>query len=97
MGKEIMNTGFIGKVYQGGEVIVRQGEVGECMYVIQLGKVEVLEQKGGKEVRLAILGESDFFGEMALCDRETRSATVRAMGKVQAITIDKKTFQKRVG
>ena len=78
-----MDTGFIGKVYRDGEVIVRQGETGEGMYVIQSGKAEVLEQKDGREVRLAVLGESDFFGEMALCDRETRSATVRAMGKVQ--------------
>jgi len=91
-----MDTGFIGKVYRDGEVIVRQGETGECMYVIQSGKAEVLEQKNGRDVRLAVLGESDFFGEMALCDRETRSATVRAMGDVQAITVDKNTFRKRV-
>lgn len=91
-----MSTGFIGRVYQDGEVIVRQGEVGECMYVIESGKADVLEKKGRKEVRLAILGPSDFFGEMAIFDRERRSATVRAMGEVRAITIDKKTFQKRV-
>ena len=91
-----MSTGFIGKIYQDGEVIVRQGEVGECMYVIETGKAEVLEKKGRKEVRLAILGPSDFFGELAIFDRETRSATVRAMGEVRAITMDKKTIQKRI-
>ena len=91
-----MSTGFIGRIYQDGEVIVRQGEVGECMYVIETGKAEVLEKKGRKEVRLAILGPSDFFGELAIFDRETRSATVRAMGEVRAITMDKKTIQKRI-
>jgi len=91
-----MATGFIGRIYQDGEVIVRQGEVGECMYVIETGKAEVLEKKGRKEVRLAILGPSDFFGELAIFDRETRSATVRAMGEVRAITMDKKTIQKRI-
>ena len=91
-----MNTGFIGKVYQDGEIIVRQGEVGDCMYVIESGKAEVLDQKGSKEVRLAVLGPSDFFGEMAIFDHDTRSATVRAMGEVRAITLDKKTIQKRI-
>jgi CRP-like cAMP-binding protein len=91
-----MGTGFIGKIYRDGEIIVRQGEVGECMYVIESGKAEVLETKGRKEVRLAVLGPSDFFGELAIFDRETRSATVRAMGEVRAMTMDKKTFQKRV-
>jgi CRP/FNR family transcriptional regulator, cyclic AMP receptor protein len=91
-----MSTGFIGNVYQDGEVIVYQGELGECMYVIQSGKAEVLEHKCGTEIRLAVLGEGDFFGEMALIDRETRSATVRAKGEVRAITVDRKTFRQRI-
>ncbi len=92
----IMYEGMTGKVYQQGDVIVRQGEVGECMYVISSGKAEVLVKKGRKQVRLAILGERDFFGEMAIFDRERRSATVRAMGEVRAIAMDKKTFEKRI-
>ena len=91
-----MDTGFLGGVYQDGDVIVRQGETGECMHVIQSGRAEVLREKGGREIRLAILGEGDFFGEMAVIDPETRSATVRAMGEVRAITVDKKTFLHRV-
>jgi CRP-like cAMP-binding protein len=91
-----MYEGMTGKVYQQGDVIVRQGEVGECMYVISSGKAEVLVKKGRKQVRLAILGERDFFGEMAIFDRERRSATVRAMGEVRAIAMDKKTFEKRI-
>lgn len=91
-----MDTGFLGGVYQDGDVIVRQGETGECMHVIQSGRAEVLKEKGGREIRLAILGEGDFFGEMAVIDPETRSATVRAMGEVRAITVDKKTFLNRV-
>ena len=39
-----MDTGGVGKVYQDGEVIVRQGEVGNCMYVIQSGKAKVVEE-----------------------------------------------------
>ena len=84
------------KRYEEGDVIVHQGDVGECMYVIASGKAEVLVQKGRQQVRLAILGPRDFFGEMAIFDRERRSATVRAMGEVQAIEINQKTFENMI-
>ena len=91
-----MFEGMTGKVYQEGDVIVHQGDVGECMYVISSGKAEVLVKKGRKQVRLAILRERDFFGEMAIFDRERRSATVRAMGEVRVIAIEKKSFEKMI-
>jgi len=61
-----MATGGLGKVYGDGEEIVRQGETGDCMYVIQTGQTEAIQGKEGKEVRLAVLVEGDVFGEMAL-------------------------------
>lgn len=91
-----MSRGLLGKVYGDGEVIIRQGESGDSMYEIQDGQVEVIQEKEGKEVRLAVLDKGDFFGEMAIFDREVRSATVRAMGEVRALTIDKRTFLRRI-
>lgn len=91
-----MEAGALGKTYRNGEVVVRQGESGDCMYVIQAGQAEVLQEKDGKEVRLAVLGEEDVFGEMALFEREVRSATVRALGDVRVLTVDKKTFLRRI-
>jgi CRP/FNR family cyclic AMP-dependent transcriptional regulator len=94
--KSILDTGVLGTVYQDGQVIVRQGEVGDCMYVIQEGQVEVVADEDGTEVRLAVLGEREFFGEMAIFEREVRTATVRALGPVRALTVDKKTFLRRI-
>lgn len=91
-----MESGGLGKIYKDGEVIVRQGETGNCMYVIQSGQVEVLEEVEGKSVRLAVLGEKDFFGEMAIFDHSIRSATVRALGEVRLLTVDKKTLLRRI-
>jgi CRP/FNR family transcriptional regulator, cyclic AMP receptor protein len=91
-----METGALGKVYQDGEIIVRQGEVGKAMYVIQSGKAEVVEEVNGKAVPLAVLGENDFFGEMALFEDQVRSATVRALGAVRVLTVDKKTLLRRI-
>jgi len=91
-----METGGVGKVYQDGEVIVRQGEVGNCMYVIQSGKAEVVEETNGQTVLLAVLSENDFFGEMALFEDQARSATVCARGAVRVLTVDKKTLLHRI-
>ena len=91
-----MNTSALGRTYADRECIIRQGEVGECMYVVQMGKVEVVRKEGEFEVSLAVLEEGDFFGEMALFEQEVRSATVRAMGECQVLTVDKKTLLGRV-
>ena len=94
--EDTMEPGTLGKLYGEGEIIIREGEVGDCMYVIQAGRVEVLQRKGDKEVRLAELGPWDAFGELALFEGEVRSATVRALCEVRVLTIDKKTFLRRV-
>ncbi len=91
-----MENGALGKLMQDGEIIVRQGEEGHCMYVVQEGQVEVLKENDGGQVHLGTLSAGDFFGEMALVDHEVRSATVRAMGAARVLTVDKKTFLRRV-
>lgn len=91
-----MQPGGLGKVYRNGDLIVRQGESGDCMYVIQSGRVEVLHEKDGKAVRLGVLGEGDTFGEIAILERVARSATVRALGEARVLTVDKRTLLRRV-
>jgi CRP/FNR family cyclic AMP-dependent transcriptional regulator len=92
-----MTIGSLGRVYKDGQVIIKQGEVGDCMYVVQEGQVEViLEGEGGQEHCVGVRGEGEFFGEMAIFDRDVRSATVRARGEVRILTVDKKNFMRRV-
>ena len=86
----------MGKSFRDGEFIVQQGEIGECMYVIQSGQVEVIRRAGDKEFSLAVLGEGEFFGEMALFDREVRSAGVRALGEVWILTLERRSFLRHV-
>lgn len=91
-----MNIGALGKVYQNGETIVREGEIGNCMYVVQDGYVEVVSDAGSHEVQLAVLGKNEFFGEMAIFEHEIRSATVRALGPARILTVDHKNFLRRI-
>ena len=87
---------MLGRAYSEGEIVVQQGDVGDCMFVIQEGEVEVVRNEGGRETRLTVLRPGDFFGEMALVDREVRSATVRAIGPARILTVDKRTFLRRI-
>ncbi len=76
-----------GVVYNAGEVVIREGEPSDEMYVIRSGMVEVLVSRGvipdvpgpPQLTPLVSLGQGQFFGEMALVDRGARSATVRCV------------------
>jgi CRP-like cAMP-binding protein len=91
-----MGGTVLGKVYDDGEIIVRQGDKGDCMFVIQLGAVEVVEETDGNELVLAVLNAGDFFGEMAIFEQQVRSATVRARGEARVLTVDRRTLMRRI-
>jgi CRP-like cAMP-binding protein len=70
---------FTFKTYSAGEVVFDEGNVGDSMYVIAEGSVEVLRKNPAGELQpIAVLQAPQFFGEMSLIDKEYRSATVRA-------------------
>ena len=91
-----MDLGALGKEYEDQEVICRQGEAGNFMYVVQSGRAVVTHEDGGTESVVGNLAPGDVFGEMAIFDRQPRSATVRAMGSARILTLDKRAFLRRV-
>ncbi len=91
-----MDPSGLGRTYADGEEIIREGDVGDCMYVVQSGAVQVIRSEGGREILIAELGRGEFFGEMAIFESVTRSATVRAKGEVTALRVDKKTLLGRI-
>jgi CRP/FNR family transcriptional regulator, cyclic AMP receptor protein len=65
--------------YDTGEPVFEEGELGDSLYVIVCGEVEVVRRDSdGASRPLTVLTAPDFFGEMSLIDKEYRSATVRA-------------------
>ena len=91
-----MANGTLGKEFPDKTVIFRQGDIGDNMYVILEGKVEIYTEKGGREVSLTLRRAGEFIGEMALLTREVRSANARAAGPVRLLSLDKKNFLSRV-
>ncbi len=91
-----MESGELGKIYKDTEIIIKQGDPGNCMYVIQEGLVEVVYETDQGEVLLALCGKNEILGEMAIFGLDVRSATVRALGEARVLTIDKKNFMRRM-
>jgi len=76
-----------------GAVVFEEGDLGDSLYVIASGEVEVLRRNAsGKPQAIAVLRAPEFFGEMALVDREQRSAGVRAVGEVQTLQLTAENF-----
>lgn len=91
-----MKSTKLGQLYSSGKVIIKQGTTGNCLYVIQEGRVEVINETPEGEVKIAELGETEFFGEMGLFENDVRSCTVRALGEARVLTVDKRNFYKSI-
>lgn len=88
----ILELGVL-KIYNKDEVILNEDEAGTALFVIASGKVKVSRSsKDGKEVILSIMNESDFFGEMAILDGFSRSATVTALEQSKLFIIQRNDF-----
>ena len=79
--------------YKEGDYVFRQGEPGANFYVIEKGEVEVVHVADADEEKvIAVLGPGDFFGEMALIEKQRRSASVRARTRVEVVVMGSTVF-----
>jgi CRP-like cAMP-binding protein len=76
--------------FQPGEVIIREGDLGDRFYIILDGKVEVTLHGG--TVKVAILDKNDCFGELAFLTHKRRTATVTATSKVRLLSFTEDTL-----
>ncbi len=85
-----MKEGELGKIYSDGDIIFREGDTGDMMYVLQSGQIKITKKTSAGEVAIATLRSGEIFGEMALFDRQPRSATAVASGDARVLSVDKK-------
>lgn len=75
------------------EVIVREGDRADRLYVVVDGEVAVVrENAGGGEMTLRTLGPGDSFGEIALVRNSPRTATVKSRTRVNVLTLERESF-----
>lgn len=94
MGEE-EKTGYE-KQLNTGEVLFKDGDPGDEMYLIKSGKIRISKAAGDVEKTLAILKEGDFFGEMSVIDGSPRSATATAIEPVELVIFDREVFMNQV-
>jgi CRP-like cAMP-binding protein len=74
--------------YAPGDIVFEEGDLGDSLYVIVMGQLDVVKRVDPSGERLlATLKDRDFFGEMSLVDKEYRSATVRAKSEAQLLQL----------
>jgi CRP/FNR family transcriptional regulator, cyclic AMP receptor protein len=81
-----------GREFPEGTVIFREGDVGNEMYVIQSGKVNITKRSRDVEKVLVTLGPGAFFGEMAIINNKPRSASAVVVDAARLLVIGPKTF-----
>lgn len=79
--------------FEPGEAVVHQGDLGDRLYIILSGQAEVVHEAGGHHIRFAQLGPGEYFGEMALLNQATRSATVRCLAPTDVLSLPQREFR----
>ena len=83
-------------VYPPGEIVIKEGEAGDTMYLVIKGEVSVIKARGGEEggheIELARISGGDYFGEMALFEDTVRSATIRTAEESRLLVLHKQEF-----
>jgi len=84
---------MVQRAYTKGQMILLEDDLGQTFFVIAEGSVKITRlSDAGREVILAMLGESDFFGEMSLLDGAGRSANVVALEASEVLTLARNDF-----
>src|SRR5262249_60929361 len=76
-----------------GEGLFHGGDRGDRLYIILSGQAEVVHEAGGRHIRFAQLGPGEYFGEMALLNQATRSATVRCLAPTDVLSLPQREFR----
>jgi CRP/FNR family cyclic AMP-dependent transcriptional regulator len=81
-------------IYDINDVIVRQGEHDDFVYLVLIGRVRVTQSSGdgAADVVIAELGPGDIFGELAILESQPRSATVHTLERTSCLKVTGKDF-----
>lgn len=92
-GRDIVNIqiaapyGLRREHYETGQAVVRQGEVGQQIYVITAGSADIVRETAEGEIVVTTLGPGDHFGEKAVFEKSRRTATVRATTPLEVLSL----------
>ena len=92
--RRLVEDSFVPASFPFGTEIVKEGDPADAFYVLVSGNARAVKRgEHGEEVPLNVMGPGDAFGEVALLEDTTRTATVRASSEVEALRLDRSVLQ----
>jgi serine/threonine-protein kinase len=88
---------FAQVVFAAGATIVREGDPGDCAYIIVSGTCEARKTEGDEQVSMRVMGAGDVVGETAVLTAGKRSASVIALEEVTALVVTRDSFERELG
>jgi|MudIll2142460700_1097286.scaffolds.fasta_scaffold47758_2 CRP/FNR family cyclic AMP-dependent transcriptional regulator len=83
------------RVYPRNTILISKGDVSDQLYVVLSGRLKVtIPDASGREIIISWLGEGDYFGEIALIDGESRTATIATTEASEVLTIARAEFHR---
>lgn len=83
--------------FQDQEIVVKQGDPGDHFYIIMEGRASVTKNVDNVEVEVSVLGKYNYFGEITLLLNRPRAATVKAVGTLDCVKLDRARFERVLG
>jgi len=92
--EELLTEGVQVRSYGGGDVLFREGDAADGVYLLRRGSVTISRTLGGREVVLSYLSAGNYFGDMALLSDSPRMATVKATVATDALVLEAGAFKR---
>ncbi len=91
--RDLVVASFVPTTYGFGQVIVKEGDAADALYVLASGRARMVKRgDSGEEVSLGALRPSDTFGEGGFLDRGVHPVTIRASSEVEVLRLDRSVF-----
>ena len=91
---ELLGAGVAVRSYGGGEVLFREGDPPDGLYLIRRGSVTISREIAGREIVLSYLSAGNYVGEMALISESPRTATVKAAVTTETLVLEAAAFKR---
>ena len=86
----------ISEKFSAGQIIFEEGEIGDCAYIIESGRVQVYIDNHGDELPLKVFGVGEIFGEMSVIDAQARSASAKALTDCELVLVSSSQISERI-
>lgn len=90
---------LVSRKYEDGELVIRQGDEADCMYIIEEGEIRISmkQQESEQEVDISRCTKGQYFGELALVTHKPRAASAYAVGVTKLAVLDVQAFERLLG